>query len=70
MCGLDEICITTDGCDLSVQGTGCVAAPATQQCSYAAVEAALPNMGCPQSWVANANNANDTPAAGCTVDCN
>jgi hypothetical protein len=53
-----------------VQGTGCVAAPTTQQCSCAAVEAALPNMGCPQTWVANTNNANDTPATGCTIDCN
>jgi hypothetical protein len=70
MCSFDEVCITTDGCDLSVQGTGCVAAPSTQQCSCAAVEAALPNMGCPPSWVANTDNANDTRAKGCTIDCN
>jgi hypothetical protein len=70
MCNLDEICVTTDGCDLSLPGSGCVVAPVVQQCSCAAVEAALPDMGCPESWVANTNNAHDTLAKGCTVDCN
>jgi hypothetical protein len=70
MCSFDEICITTDGCDLSVQGTGCVPAPPMQPCSCGALEAALTNNGCPPSWVANTNNAKDTPATGCTIDCN
>ena len=69
MCSSGQICVTTDECDLSAQGAGCVDIPAA--CSpCATAEATLANMGCPQGWTLNTTFTSGTPATGCTVDCN
>jgi len=70
MCALDQICVTTDGCnDEQVPGAGCVDVPSTQQCvACSAQEAALANMGCPPSWVAT--SLSGAPSTGCTIGCN
>ncbi len=71
MCTLGQICVTTDECDLSAQGAGCVDVPAAHQCSpCASAESTFANMGCPPGWNLNTTYTAGTPATGCTVDCN